>query len=312
MAVRPARTPLPGSEAVAALLPDGRLHLQHGPIDLIIGADAQTAAGRQYAFAAAAARFDGLLAELVAELPLLRAQVTAGLPAPQGPIARRMHQAVCPHADAFITCMAAVAGAVADEILAAMTAAAPLSRAYVNNGGDIALHLTEGTNFTTAMAGLDGRDLGRIAIPASDGIRGIATSGAGGRSFSLGIADSVTVLARTAATADAAATMIANAVNLPRHPGIRRERACDLQPDSDLGARFVVTDVPPLAPADAARALDAGAARAQGLLARGLIAGAALFLQGQTRLAGTGFTGLIQKDEVAHAQGRRAQAIACA
>ena len=106
--------------------------------------------------------------------------------------------------------------------------------------------------------------------------------------------------------------MIANAVNLPRHPGIRRERACDLQPDSDLGARFVVTDVPPLAPADAARALDAGAARAQGLLARGLIAGAALFLQGQTRLAGTGFTGLIQKDEVAHAQGRRAQAIACA
>lgn len=294
---------------VAALLPGDRLHLQHGPIDLIIGADGPA---RAQAFAAAAARFDGLLAELVAELPLLRAQVTPDLPAPQGPVAQRMHHAVLPHADAFITCMAAVAGSVADEILAAMTAAAPLARAYVNNGGDIALHLSDGTSFTSAMAGLDGCDLGRITIAASDGIRGIATSGAGGRSFSLGIADSVTTLARTAATADAAATMIANAVNLPRHPGIRRARACDLQPDSDLGARLVVTEVPPLSPEDAAQALDAGMAQAQDLLSRGLIAGAALFLQGQTRLAGTGFTGLFQKDEVAHAQGRSPQAIACA
>lgn len=293
----------------AALLPGDRLHLQHGPIDLIIGADGPA---RAQAFAAAAARFDGLLEELVAELPLLRAGVTAGLPAPQGPVARRMHRAVRPHADVFITCMAAVAGSVADEILSAMTAAAPLSRAYVNNGGDIALHLAAGSSFTSAMAGLDGRDLGRILVSAGAGIGGIATSGAGGRSFSLGIADSVTVLARSAAEADAAATMIANAVDLPLHPGIRRTRACDLQPDSDLGARPVVTGVPPLSPDDAARALDAGAARAQDLLTRGLIAGAALFLQGQTRLAGTGFTGLIQKDEVAYAQGRGAQAAACA
>lgn len=303
-----------GAGPFAALLDGGvRLHLQHGPIDLIIGADAQTATGRQHAFAAAAARFDGLLAELVAELPLLRAGVTPALPAPQGPIACRMHAAVRPHArDGFITCMAAVAGAVADEILAAMTVAAPLSRAYVNNGGDIAIHLAPGARFTSAMAGLDGRDLGRIRLAAGDGIRGIATSGAGGRSFSLGIADSVTVLARTAAEADAAATMIANAVDLPDHPGIRRECACDLQPDSDLGARRVVTRVPPLAPHDITRALDAGAAHAQGLLARGLIAGAALFLQGKTRLASDGFTGLVQIDEVAHAQGRGAQAAACA
>ena len=50
-------------------------------------------------------------------------------------------------------------------------------------------------------------------------MRGIATSGWRGRSFSLGIADAVTVLAATAAEADAAATMIANAVDLPGHPG---------------------------------------------------------------------------------------------
>ncbi len=38
--------------------------------------------------------------------------------------------------------MAAVAGAVADHILAAMIAGRRLAKAYVNDGGDIALHLT--------------------------------------------------------------------------------------------------------------------------------------------------------------------------
>ncbi len=71
-------------------------------------------------------------------------------------------------------------------------------------------------------------------IRAEDGIGGIATSGWRGRSFSLGIADAVTVLAETAAAADAAATIIANAVDLPGHPGIVRQPASSLQPDSDL------------------------------------------------------------------------------
>ena len=288
---------------VAALLDGGsRLHLQHGPIDLVIGADAPAPGGRARAFAAAAARFEGVLDELVAELPVLRARVAASLPPPQGPVARRMHAAVLPHADVFITCMAAVAGAVADEILAAMTAALPLTRAYVNNGGDIAIHLGEGARFTGAMAGLDGRDLGRIALTAGDGIGGIATSGAGGRSFSQGIADSVTVLARSAAGADAAATLIANAVDLPGHPGIRRQPARDLQPDSDLGARLVVTGVPALPPARIAQALDAGAARAAGLRDDGHIAAAALFLQGGQRLVGGPFDQKFRMKEVTHAE----------
>lgn len=293
-----------GAGPFVALLDGGsRLHLQHGPIDLIIGADPGASGSRGRAFAAAAARFDGLLEELVAELPLLRSAVTPGMAPPQGPVARRMFAATLPHAGVFITCMAAVAGAVADEILAAMTAATPLSRAYVNNGGDIALHLGEGARFTTAMAGLDGRDLGRIALAAGDGIGGIATSGAGGRSFSLGIADSVTVLARTAAGADAAATLIANAVDLPGHPGIRRQPAHELQPDSDLGARPVVTGVPALAAAEIAQALDAGAALAARLQAKGQIAAAALFLQGGQRLVGGPFEQDSRRKEVTHAEG---------
>ncbi len=119
-------------------------------------------------------------------------------------------------------------------------------------------------------------------IDADDPTRGIATSGRHGRSFSLGIADAVTVLARTAAQADAAATIIANAVDLPGHPAIVRCPAQDLQPDSDLGARLVTRDVGELSAREIAAALEAGAACARKLLAAGLIDGAALRLQGET------------------------------
>jgi len=289
--------------AIAALLDGGRrLHLQHGPIDLIVGAEGRDAAARSHAFAAAARCFDGLLEALVAELPLLRAQVAPDTPAPRGPVAARMLAAVRAHsADTFVTPMAAVAGAVADEVLAAMTARVPLSRAYVNNGGDIALHLTGAGRFTAAMAGLDGAGLGRIAIGAGDGIGGMATSGAGGRSLSLGIADSVTALGASAAAADAAATLIANAVDLPGHPGSRRAPARDLDPDSDLGRRPAVVGVPALGASEVDRALAAGAARAGAMLGRGLIAGAALFLQGHARTVGAMPVDRIQSQEAAHA-----------
>lgn len=268
---------------VAALLADGRLHLQHGPIDLVIGVEAQDDA-RSKAYRAARDRFATVLDELVPELPVLRAPLGG---VPQGLIARRMHRACMGVAQGdFITPMAAVAGSVADEVLAAMLAAVPLARAHVNNGGDIALHLAPGADYRAAIAGLDGQLAGRITLHAGQGIGGIATSGQGGRSLSLGIASSVTVLARDAAAADAAATLIANAVDLPGHPAITRRPARDIFPDSDLGARLVVTHVAPLPPADIARALSQGVTRAQAMIATGAIAAAALVLQGQGVTAG--------------------------
>ena len=100
-----------------------------------------------------------------------------------------------------------------------------------------------------------------------------------GRSFSLGIADSVTVLARTAAEADAAATMVANAVDLDE-PRILRRPACTLKDDSDLGERLVTVDVPALDAASIQRALRAGARRARDLQAAGLVHSAVLVCQG--------------------------------
>jgi hypothetical protein len=193
-----------------------------------------------------------------------------------------MAAAVAPFRPGFITPMAAVAGAVAEEVLSALTGPG-ISRAYANNGGDIALWLQPGESLTCALAVSGGMD--RVTLGHADPVRGIATSGWRGRSFSLGIADAVTVLARTAAMADAAATMIANAVDLP-HPGIRRRPAREIQCDSDLGQRPVTVGVPMLSASDRADALQAGLHAAERFQARGLIEGAALFLQGEARITG--------------------------
>jgi ApbE superfamily uncharacterized protein (UPF0280 family) len=268
-----------------AFLADGRrLHLQDGPIDLIVEARG-TEAKLRAAYDAAARRFTGLLDELCSELPLLRQAADPRQCLLQGPVARRMHAAVAPFAtDHFITPMAAVAGSVAEEILGAMVEAACLERAYVNNGGDIALHLADGEQFTVGL--MDRPDdhglLQTVIINADDPSRGVATSGRHGRSFSLGIADAVTVLARTASQADAAATIIANAVDLPGHPAVVRCPAHDLQLDSDLGARLVTRGVGGLSDAEIEDALEAGAVQARRLLAAGLIDGAALRLHGET------------------------------
>jgi uncharacterized protein len=268
-------------------LADGRrLHLQDGPIDLIVEVHGSET-NRRAAYDAAALRFTGLLDELCDELPLLRRAADPARCELQGAVARRMDAAVAPFAlDHFITPMAAVAGAVAEEILGAMLDAARLERSYVNNGGDIALHLGHGEHFTVGL--MDRPDppglMRTIIVDADDPTRGVATSGRHGRSFSFGIADAVTVLARTASQADAAATIIANAVDLPGHPAIVRCPAHDLQPDSDLGARLVTRDVGELTGHEIEDALESGAACARNLLTAGLIDGAVLRLQGETVL----------------------------
>ncbi|RVB99731.1 UPF0280 family protein, partial [Mesorhizobium sp. M7A.F.Ca.AU.002.06.1.1] len=221
-----------------------------------------------------------------------------------GPTARRMEAAVMPLAECFITPMAAVAGSVADEMLAALLAGRKIERAYVNNGGDCALHIGKGQSMGLAVAGTGNGMTDRITIRAEDGVRGVATSGWRGRSFSLGIADAVTVLARTGAEADAAATLIANAVDLPGNPAIKRISAHELSPDSDLGSRLVTQGVGTLALGEVARALDNGLAVAEDFRRRGLIAGSALFLGGEIRISGSvalAAPNETSREEVAHA-----------
>ena len=259
-----------------------RLHLNDGPIDLIIMADG-TPAEMAVAYAAAEARFATILNELCDELPLLR-QPAGRMP--DGATARRMWRATIAFADEFfITPMATVAGSVAEEILGAMTSAASLARASVNNGGDIAIHLARGQSYRIGLVDRPDRPslFAEAEIEFSDPVRGIATSGWRGRSFSLGIADAVTVLAKSASFADAAATIIANDVNLPGHPAITRVPACELQPDSDLGSLPVTRAVGFLRRDEIDSALARGVVKAAKLREQGVISACALHLAGCTR-----------------------------
>ena len=279
-----------------AMLPDGkRLHLQYGPTDMIVEADGDedevAAAYRQ-----AIARFRTILPELVGELPRLRRPVAESLRADsfRWSTARRMAEAARLHRGVFVTPMAGVAGAVADEALAALVEGRRLDRAYANNGGDIAIHLADGAEFTVGLVGHPEapEPVGRFTITHAMPVRGVATSGRHGRSFSLGIADAVTVLARNAAAADVAATLIANRVNID-HPAIERCSAQALDPDSDLDGFPVTVSVGALDEASRDAALDAGLACAEAMREAGLIHGAVLALNGIYRVAGPGLAGAL-------------------
>jgi len=283
----------PATGALRRRLDANRWHFQQGPIDCIVSADGD-AAPVAAAIEAAWNRFRTLLSELVGELPLLRADLSsAALVMPRGSVACRMVAACRPHGEdgRFITAMAAVAGSVAEELLGAFDDPG-IARASINNGGDIAVRLAPGTSFEVGLCadprrGVAGAPLdGRFTLVASSPVRGVATSGWRGRSFSLGIADSVTVLATTASAADAAATIVANAVDVVA-AGIVRAPASALRDDSDLGDRLVVHAVPPLSLELIGLALARGAAEAREQIRAGRIVGAVLSLQGRWRVVGT-------------------------
>ena len=268
----------------------GACTLQQGPITCVVRAWGD-AAEVALALAQAQTAFPAILPHLVAELTLLRTPLPAARP--RGEIARAMVESCAPFTDRWITPMAAVAGAVADHLLAALCAGRRLDRAMVNNGGDIAFHLAPGARLRAGVVTrLDAPSLdATIDLHAHHPWRGLATSGRackgrGGRSFSFGIADAVTVLARTAAQADAAATIIANEVDLPFHPAIIRRPARDIDPDSDLGPRLITWDVLTLGEPEIAEALDAGRRVADALATQGRIGGALLALRGQTATVG--------------------------
>ncbi len=282
-----------GPGMTARRLPDSRrLHLNHGPIDLVVAAwgprDEVEAA-----YAQAGRAFETVLPELVGELAALRRPMRKRGPRLRGPVARRMAAACRPYLPAFVTPMAAVAGAVADHVLAALSAGRRLTRAYVNNGGDIAFDLRPGQALDCGIVADVTRPAveGQVCLTHEMPVRGIASSGRagkgqGGRSFSLGIADSVTVLAGTSAQADVAATLIANAVDLPCHPAVERAPAEALDPDSDLGQRLVTVGLGELSDDEITEALRRGRQQAEKIRRAGLIAAAFLTLRSRCAVVG--------------------------
>lgn len=280
---------IPTGHVQQEMLLGNRLHLQHGPINLVVKAYGRDAEVRR-AYERAERRLSGMLQSLVDNLSLLRSpDVPAGVRVTDA-TSRQMISAVKRFKGQFVTPMAAVAGAVADTILVAMKKTDGLHKIYVNNGGDIAVHLAPGQHMqigivpTLSAATPDTS----LCITGDDGVGGIATSGWDGHSMSQGIADAVTVIAASGAIADVAATLIANRVNCDDE-GIERRPALDLDPDTDLGERLVTVGVGELSEKVINDALDRGEQFARSLVEQGNIKGALLSLQSHRRTVGLPF-----------------------
>jgi uncharacterized protein len=275
-----------GHGATAGRLANDKLFLEHGPVNLVIAIDGPGSA-KQQAEALLLEAFPHWLGGLVQVLPRLRTPAPVRLQQPADPIAAAMAAAVMPYAASGVSPMAAVAGAIADAAIKVVAKVPGLDRAIVNNGGDIALHLCRNASCKIGIvADAASGELGAtVTVDTSTPVRGVATSGWRGRSHSLGIADAVTVLAHTAAAADAAATTIASATNAS-HDAIERAPANTLDDDSDLGARLVTLNVGALDDTTCRAAIANGARVAHNAFAQGHIYAAALCVQGHWRFIG--------------------------
>ncbi len=155
----------------------------------------------------------------------------------------------------------------------------------VDNGGDIAVAVEPGDAVRVGVARslADRRPTHVIVVTHDSGIGGVCTSGLGGRSFTRGIAEATVVVARTAAVADACATVVANAVTCD-DPGIERCLAAELDPDTDIPDLPITRRVGQLPVAARKVALRAGTHEARRLRAHGLIIGAVLGVDGLPRV----------------------------
>jgi uncharacterized protein len=255
--------------------------MEIGPAALVLRGEKD---GRDYAFdrETVVSRVEALLADIRGCLPVLkqragRIKKTGALPS----VARKMIAAASAIDADTLTPMAAVAGAVADELRKSLLQDG-LEFLSVNNGGDIAVY---NARSRPVVIGIGNIEIGR---PTPYRLRieglpdfGVATSGFGGRSFTLGLADIVTVVAASASLADAAATYICNNTSV-EDPAVLRERAADLDPLTDIPEERVTVKVGALSPQSIREALARGRAAAAGLKKDGRIGEAVLLMRGET------------------------------
>lgn len=264
------------------LLDPYRALLDIGPVQMSVMAERRgQPLGREWH------RLEGLvsrwLEDLKRYLPLARKPWPL-LTSPEGwpRVLRRMYIAVKTAGDPDLTPMAAVAGTIA-ELVGDYLAEQGATKVLVNNGGDIAIRLSRGEKTRVGVAPRLGAPPSHyLDIRAGDHIGGVATSGRGGRSFTLGIADAAVAVASSAAVADACATVLGNAVNVDS-PLIQRRPARELDPATDIPELLVTTAVGSLPVELQAAALERGIEAGRRLVESGVLLGAVVYLNGLIR-----------------------------
>lgn len=258
----------------------GKLFLNIGPIQMMISAEKKGVGSNELAEAGARKAIKTLEA-LCRHLDIARSNICGidrSMVFPK-PLTVMLQAARATGAN-DATPMLAVAGAIAQMVTEKLMKLGA-DKVVINNGGDIALGLTEGNQTTVGI--ITDMRAGNVefvkTIKAGDDIRGVATSGLGGRSLTKGIASSVTVFARTASQADACATIICNATGLD-DPRIHKSRAEDIDPNTDIRGAMVTTHVDKLPEELVKKALQQGKDQADRYITEGTICGAVLYLQG--------------------------------
>ena len=194
-------------------------------------------------------------------------------------VPRKMVDAVKVIDEVSLTPMAAVAGSIADA-LKEFLKNEWLDLISVNNGGDISIFNKNGRELKIDIGDIHtGESSPHLLSIEQITDYGLATSGFGGRSFTLGLADSVTVIATTGALADAAATFICNCTNTETDQVIRR-KASEIDPLTDIPDYEVTIKINDLSNFDIMKSLENGLYNASKLKQLNFIYDAVIKLRG--------------------------------
>ena len=268
------RVSVNGKKNVIQTLPDGAVLLDYGPMRMVI-----RVFDRETPLVDLAVEGAGLAMRLLEDqarsLPVIKRKAHTLKVWPEYPdVVLKMIDSTRKMGELDLTPLAAVAGAGSD-LVADFLFDRGATKVIVDNGGDIALRLRESEAARVGLkTDIDAENPAYvIPIDAGMGVRGVATSGLGGRSFTKGIASAATVLAEDASVADAAATVLGNFTNV-EDPRITRATAESLYPETDIAGEWVTTGVGALPPERVEEALQNGLRKARALVERGLIKGA--------------------------------------
>lgn len=224
------------------ILPDKRILVEYGPITMVITIeDAKESLEQTRKRIAKTVYY--ILEELAEDMQSLKSYPVGEVYLGKSQIAKNMWKSVKMTGHRWLTPMAAVAGSVADKV-ADVIEATGAEKIIVNNGGDISIRIKKDHQVKIGVRNSLGAkaEIEAYNITYQSPIRGIATSGFGGRSYTQGVADSLTVFAGSASVADAFATYLANMTHISsKH--VKEQLVGTFDPESDIADQRVVTEI---------------------------------------------------------------------
>jgi ApbE superfamily uncharacterized protein (UPF0280 family) len=253
--------------------------IEIGPASLVVSGEKD---GILYAFdrCKLEEKIRSILGQIREHLPVLKQKAyriknTKHMP----DVPKKMVEAVKAIDEASLTPMAAVAGSVSDALKEFLKSEG-LDLVSVNNGGDISIFNKKGRCLRIDIGDIHTGESSPYMLNIEQLIDyGLATSGFGGRSFTLGLADIVTVVAATGAVADAAATFICNCTNTESDQVVR-QKASEIEPLTDIPDDNVTIRIGQLNYIDILNALDNGLCIAANIKYQKQIFDAIIKLQG--------------------------------